>query len=597
MVFERKIRQALLWMQLAAFARALASGAVAVAVVLLGTVVAAKLILPHPDWQAAWLAGAAAGAVVCAWAFLRRRTTPASAALALDELYHLNERMVTALHARTSDHPFREAILADAEEHCRSVVPRKVARANLRSPLLAALGVGIVAASTHWFAPGADLLGHKSRLQAQETVKKAVAVEARKLEALEKKFADGRTSGTELQTSKRIAEDIAELRRELSAAQAPDARETMARLSSLAEKIGEEKERLKKEADTGQGVKALTSESDRETRRLERALRRGDMEMAKAELARLGQQAAMQGESTSAPARLGTELQQLAGAVAGQEKLSRALAETGSALAARNPEAAKAGFEDAQKALGDIAAMQTEMQKLDEALTQIEKSKSDLAQAANGEGTSPGSGGESQSGESKAGGSEAGSRGDKPGSGAFEIGSAGSGGARAGAASESGQGTESASASGAGSKSASGSGAGKSGEAGSASEGSAGPDWGIGTTNLDGGGAYTPVADGGSPRQQGRTSNWTEEFVKLYDPRAMATKNFNTQSKGKIGEGQFAYSVEVEGQASREAPKVEAARAFLDYREAQKDALAKEDIPLGYKEFVKNYFDSIEPPK
>jgi predicted RNase H-like nuclease len=77
----------------------------------------------------------------------------------------------------------------------------------------------------------------------------------------------------------------------------------------------------------------------------------------------------------------------------------------------------------------------------------------------------------------------------------------------------------------------------------------------------------------------------------------MATKNFNTQSKGKIGEGQFAYSVEVEGQASREAPKVEAARAFLDYREAQKDALAKEDIPLGYKEFVKNYFDSIEPPK
>ena len=33
------------------------------------------------------------------------------------------------------------------------------------------------------------------------------------------------------------------------------------------------------------------------------------------------------------------------------------------------------------------------------------------------------------------------------------------------------------------------------------------------------------------------------------------------------------------------------------YRDAAKDSLAKDDIPMGYKQFVKDYFDSIELPK
>jgi hypothetical protein len=96
---------------------------------------------------------------------------------------------------------------------------------------------------------------------------------------------------------------------------------------------------------------------------------------------------------------------------------------------------------------------------------------------------------------------------------------------------------------------------------------------------------------------QGRESNWTEQFIQLYAARKTDTKQYNTRAKAQMGEGKFDYSVDVTGEARREAPQAEVTRAFMDFREAQKDALAKEDIPVGYKNFVKNYFDSIEPPK
>ncbi|MBA2669933.1 MAG: hypothetical protein H0U67_06140 [Gemmatimonadetes bacterium] len=119
----------------------------------------------------------------------------------------------------------------------------------------------------------------------------------------------------------------------------------------------------------------------------------------------------------------------------------------------------------------------------------------------------------------------------------------------------------------------------------------------MGTTNLQDGGGYEAKPRSGENRQAARDSRWTEDFIKLYDARVTKTDGSIEQAKGKIGEGEFQYSVDVEGKARREAPRTGATQAFLDYREAQKDTLSQEDIPLGYKSFVKDYFDSIEPPK
>lgn len=88
------------------------------------------------------------------------------------------------------------------------------------------------------------------------------------------------------------------------------------------------------------------------------------------------------------------------------------------------------------------------------------------------------------------------------------------------------------------------------------------------------------------------------DWVRLYDARRLATTaNIDSQVSGRMGDGDPVASIDVKAEPTRGiAPTVQQTRAFYDYREAQKEALAKEDIPLGYKEFVKDYFDSLRPP-
>jgi hypothetical protein len=88
------------------------------------------------------------------------------------------------------------------------------------------------------------------------------------------------------------------------------------------------------------------------------------------------------------------------------------------------------------------------------------------------------------------------------------------------------------------------------------------------------------------------------DWVRLYDARQLAgTQTIDSQVSGQMGEGDPVASIDVKAEPTRGvAPSVKETRAFYDYREAQKEALAKEDIPLGYKEFVKDYFDSLRPP-
>jgi hypothetical protein len=92
-------------------------------------------------------------------------------------------------------------------------------------------------------------------------------------------------------------------------------------------------------------------------------------------------------------------------------------------------------------------------------------------------------------------------------------------------------------------------------------------------------------------------SNWNEEFIRLYDPRANETRGGTERAGARMGEGRFTGSVDVRGGPRTEQARTEATRAFLDWRETNRNAQSAESIPKGYRQFVKEYFDSIEPPK
>jgi hypothetical protein len=91
-----------------------------------------------------------------------------------------------------------------------------------------------------------------------------------------------------------------------------------------------------------------------------------------------------------------------------------------------------------------------------------------------------------------------------------------------------------------------------------------------------------------------RESSWDEEFIRSFDPRAREVQTFGARVSGRIGPGLPEASIEVPGAPHQETLSVEAREAFLSHRQAQKDAISREPIPLGYKEYVKRYFDSLD---
>lgn len=620
MTFERKIRRAHAWMHAATLAEALARGAVAAALVMFAAAVLARVALPGMPWR--WIAAAAAGAAAAPAAlhYARRFPSRRQAAMRLDAAHGLDERLVTALHAHEMDPAFASLILADAERHAARLNPRAAASAHLRAPLAGAAAFGCAALAAFWLLPDMDLLGHREATAVRDAARVAVSAEARHLDQLRKELAADPATTTPLEPSLKAAQEIAELQRQLSAPRDAGARDAMARLAAVSDRVAEQKKRLERMADTtGRTDGARSPEGSASTSRLERALRRGDLRTASEEVGRLASRAGQAADGSTETRRMAADLKGLAAAIDGQPQLSAALAAAADALAGDDKAAAAERFDDARKALQDIARAQEEAKRLDRALAELDKARERLSDAAarearmgdraeGGDSTCQGSGGDPNDrkpggkGEGDLAGSGPGKEGEpgREGGQPFAIGMDGgqcAGTSCTGCASCGGAGTRAAGA-GAGQgapKPGQGSGTGSGSASGSGS--SMGRDWGVGTTNIEDGSAGEAVAKAGSNRfSEGRDSRWTEEFVKLYAERRTETRQYGTRATATMGEGRFESSVEVQGPARADTPAAEVTRAFLDYREARKDALASEDIPAGHKSQVRDYFDSITPP-
>lgn len=570
MLFERKIASARRWMWYAALANGAAWGLVPGVCASLAAVLCAKLALPQLAAPWLWAPPCCTLLIGALWSMARHHTTREVAALAIDARFGLKECFISALHASRAQHAFSPAIVAQAERVASAVSPRSIGTIRIRTPMLASVLVAVVAGAVLRYAPEGDVFGRKSALRALERSKVVVAATAPKLEAVKHMLTDTRSGALPTTTVQRLAVDMDELRRQFGQAQPPGPRDALARLSSLADKIAVEKEQLRSGAVATVGKLPIAPE--RQTARLERALRRGDTDAAREEIKRLAQKAAAASTAgTSETAELGRELASLGQAVDGQENLAASLARAGEAL--QRGEAANAGkaLDDAAQSLTEMDRARQEIARSDEALDRLDASKRELAEADESQNTqqpSEGTAGQAPQGQSNTG-EGSGQQGGQQ------------GGALTGQSGQSGAGQTAA---------ASGKGQGTGGEG-------LGPDYGIGSTNLDAGKGYEVENKTGMSRQADRDSRWTEEFIKLYDPRSIATKAQDQKVRGKLGEGRSSGSVPVPGSPGTEAPRVAATRALLDYTQAQKDSLANEDIPPGYKEYVRNYFDSIEPPR
>jgi len=119
---------------------------------------------------------------------------------------------------------------------------------------------------------------------------------------------------------------------------------------------------------------------------------------------------------------------------------------------------------------------------------------------------------------------------------------------------------------------------------------------GHGTTNLGGKSGPMP-GNQGAPNMQdpSKKPNWEEKFQSIYAPEFVAHSTQDTQIHGKRGDTGKTYSTII-----RSAPEKQAARApyyqvYQDYEAAAEEALTREDIPRGYKTYVREYFDALRP--
>jgi len=93
------------------------------AAVVLLAVLLDRIFLLYPPRPDLWLYGGAAGIVVAAVAYaFQKRPDPRQAAVPIDQKLGLKERISTALYIRSSDDPFAQATIRDAEEAARGIV-------------------------------------------------------------------------------------------------------------------------------------------------------------------------------------------------------------------------------------------------------------------------------------------------------------------------------------------------------------------------------------------------------------------------------------------------------------------------------------------
>jgi hypothetical protein len=125
--------------------------------------------------------------------------------------------------------------------------------------------------------------------------------------------------------------------------------------------------------------------------------------------------------------------------------------------------------------------------------------------------------------------------------------------------------------------------------------GSGGGEAGRGTTNIAReGGIAVSERDEFPGRQSADTAYREREFVKIYAPGYTEVRPEDRFIPGKLGQGPIMGTVDIMGEPrERERAFVPYSQVLPSYRRAAEEALEKENIPLEYRTFIREYFDNL----
>jgi len=310
------------------------------------------------------------------WA-VRRRPTLLQAAIEADRRLALDERLTSSLQLARAEGPMIDALHEDARRRlaqvdCRSAFPFFVPRSIrwLILPLLA-FGVGYV------FLPEFDLFGFKQRQVQAKAKDDARRVKAERIQAVARPLKDpGAAAQTEALAD--AARDIERLAEELAAGKLTE-KQALAKLTGLGERLRERREALQPEA----ARPNLASEAGKlgATREMAQNILNGRFGAA-AQQARELQKKLKEGSlSDQEKKKLAEDLKKLSDLLKGQQQgrspaLSDALAKTAAGL--KLGELGADGLEltsdqapDGELSLEDVASILEQLDKLNLAMLEL----------------------------------------------------------------------------------------------------------------------------------------------------------------------------------------------------------------------------------
>ena len=479
--------------------------------------------------------------------------TMAAAAVETDQRSGLAERMSTAmaLAPRAETDPVVRAVQRDAADHAARI--RVGQLFGFEWPWEGRyLSLPLIALAVALALPEFDLLNRREEIEQHKEQLALMSKQAAKLKDIKDKIVEGAGDDKEWDD---LEAEFDQAAQELTKPKMTKPK-AMAKLSKLAKALEERRQKL-----AGKGKNKLPRELERKldlTKKVAEAMNKGDMEAAAEELQKLAEKLADGDVSDELKQKLKNELKALVDAIQKKNpELAKALAEAAEKLSDQDLAQAAKSLRDAGLNLKELQQMLDQIQKMDLALAQLAKLKKDLGdkkgphQVCRGCGTqlqceSPLcdklAGGECPMGEKC------------PHAKGFCSACTAMGAQYAQLYGLQGMGQ--------GGKGGKGKGKGKNGK-------------GNGGMGGPGRGRGGEVGDLPAPNVDFEPSK-----IKGMQDKAKPLGLFFTRGAGKKGKS-----------------KVKAVEVVREFRQAAEDALTKERIPAGYKSYIRQYFNTIEPEK
>jgi hypothetical protein len=294
------------------------------------------------------------------------------AAAKIDVHFGLKERLTTAYWLRDRDEPFASAVYRDAIAHATQIDPRSAAQ--MRVPRLAVLALIplLLLGASALFVPRMDLLHHERRAIIKAEEQQTVSREGQRLAQLQKQL-DQLARERELVHTRKAADELKRLTSEFTE-KTPDAKQAMAKLSSLTERLEQEREALAREREGARG-RLDSSLRFKIAGPLAQALAKGDHEKARQALAELQEKLKTGALSPEQIARLAEELAKMSKALADNPRLQEALLKASQGLDEQKLSEALQNLELSAEMLAQLRALAQDAENLEALIAALEEAK------------------------------------------------------------------------------------------------------------------------------------------------------------------------------------------------------------------------------